>query len=109
MIAGREVAATRMVVRPLHRPQLRVDLGEGELLPRLEQQHLETQLGEHVCRHAARGSRTDDDGIVRLGQVDFLIKWWCDLDQGHLWLPPWPLFERLGSHTATPTRESADP
>ena len=66
------LAATRVVVGPLHRLQLRLDV---ELLPRLEHQHLEALLGEDVSGHASRGPRAHHDGVVGAGQVDFFREW----------------------------------
>ena len=68
MIARRHLAASRMLVRPLHRFQLSVDV---EFLAGFEHQHFHALRGEHVRGHAARGARSDDDGVVGRLQVDF--------------------------------------
>ena len=61
MLAGRHVAAARMVEWPLHRLELLVDV---ELLPRFEHQHFHAVRGEHMRGHPAGSARADDDRIV---------------------------------------------
>ena len=64
---GRELAAARMIVRPLQRAHLRleVDLPAG-----LQQQHVEAVGCERVRRHAAGRARAYDQHVVGLGQAD---------------------------------------
>ena len=64
---GRQLAAARMVIGPLHRADLFLEV---DLLAGLQHQHVEAVGGEHVRRHAAGRARADDQHVVELGEID---------------------------------------
>src|SRR5438128_518221 len=69
-----------MIVRPLHRTQLLIDV---KLLPRLEHQHAQAVGGQDVGGHAAGRSGAHDHCVVRLRQVDVLLERRANLEQCH--------------------------
>ncbi len=75
VVLRRHVTAPRVVVRPLHRLELGVDV---ELPPGLEQQHLQPLLGQHERGHPTGGTGPDDDGVVGLRQVGLGRPGWLD-------------------------------
>ncbi len=80
VVFGRGLAAARMVVGPLHRPQFGIDV---DLLPRFEQQHLHPLRREHVSGHPARRAGAYDDRIVGDGQVGILLLRGFEANQRH--------------------------
>src|SRR5438046_10323797 len=61
MMPGRHLPSPRMVVRPLGRLQLLVDI---ELPAGFEHQYLHPMCCHHVRRHSAGRTRTNDDGVI---------------------------------------------
>jgi len=70
VISRRRLAAAGVLVGPLHRSQLGIDV---DLLACFEQQHLHPLRSEDVGGHPARGARAHDDRVVGLGEIDLLL------------------------------------
>jgi hypothetical protein len=73
-------AAPRVVVWPLHRLQLALDV---ELLARFEQEDVQPMGSEDVGGHTTGGARADDDGIVGALEVDVLRRLRRRSEEGH--------------------------
>ena len=77
---GRHAPPPRVVVGPLHRFQLALDV---ELLARLQQQHLEAARGEGVGGHAPGGPRAHDHRVVDPREIDFGLACLGGAREGH--------------------------
>ena len=68
LAVGRHLAAAGVIVRPLHRFQLGVEV---ELLAGFEEEDVQAARRQDVRGHSPGGSGPDDDRIVGPGEVDF--------------------------------------
>ena len=67
MIAGRHLAAARMIVGPFERLQL---FRRVQLLARFEQQHFHPLRSQDVRGHSARRSRPNHNRVVNILEVN---------------------------------------
>ena len=84
MVPRGHIAAAWMVVRPLHRLELALDV---EFPAGFEKQDLQAARREHVGGHAAGRAGTDNDGVVCDAKIRGGLSLWKDAQQRHACSP----------------------